>query len=288
LWRGVGQYWVEETLWFNQYEGQPQVWVALVFDSDNDDVTGKGAWIDDLKVWRYNNPAVTCGNFDPGNKGIHLSAYEMAFGAWFPTIRAGDVQVVQGLMTADAKWVRLPFLQKDGYKVDEQAYDRMVDTLCNAEISVLGMINHETLTRPLADANDPAKACNYRQEFANQAGWLAGYFKGRVNYWEVWNEPVVTARLDESHYAALLTQTSISIKSANPDAKVLFAGLEHAWNSYNNYFAEVYNRLDNEQGRARPFDIFAIHPYRHLSQLKLPPMRKRVEQVVNWFACVNV
>jgi hypothetical protein len=165
-------------------------------------------------------------------------------------------------MAADAKWVRLPFLQKDGYAVDEQAYDRMVDTLCNAGISVLGMINHETLTRPLSEADNDATAASYRQEFANQAGWLAGYFTGRVKYWEVWNEPAVTARLSESHYAALLTHTSNSIKSANPEAKVLFAGLEHAWNSYNNYFAEVYNRLDNEQGRARPFDIFAIHPYR--------------------------
>ena len=263
LWYGVGQYWVEQTVWFDQYAGQPQVWVALVFRSDNDDATGKGAWIDDLKVWRYNNPTVTCGNLDPGNKGVHLSAYEMAFGAWFPTIRAGDVQVVQGLMAADAKWVRLPFLQKDGYAVDEQAYDRMVDTLCNAGISVLGMINHETLTRPLSEADNDATAASYRQEFANQAGWLAGYFNGRVGYWEVWNEPRFTAPLNPSHYAALLTQTSNSIKSAIPDAKVLFAGLEHAWNDYDtNYFAQVYDRLDNEQGHARPFDIFAIHPYR--------------------------
>lgn len=264
-WRGVGQYWVEETLWFNQYEGQPQVWVALVFDSDNDDVTGKGAWIDDLKVWRYNNPTAICGNLDPGNKGLHLPAYELTGNpsGWYPFIRAGESQVLTGTIQTQTKWVRLPFLQKDGYAADEQAYDRMVDSFCNAGISVLGMINHETLTRPLADANDLNKACSYRIEFANQAGWLAGYFKGRVKYWQVWNEPRFTAPLNPSHYAALLTQTSNSIKSADPNAKVLFAGLEHAWNDYDTeYFAQVYRMLNDEQGSARPFDIFAIHPYR--------------------------
>jgi len=146
----------------------------------------------------------------------------------------------------------------------------MADSLCNAGISTLGLFNHETLTRYVTQANDVNMASSYRQEFVGQATWLAYHFRNRIKYWEVWNEPVVTAELSESHYAALLTQTSSSVKSANPNAKVLFAGLEHAWNSYNNYFAEVYNRLDNEQGRARPFDIFAIHPYRDANYSQAP------------------
>jgi hypothetical protein len=50
----------------------------------------------------------------------------------YPVIRAGDVQVVQGLMAAGAHWVRLPILQNNTVAIDEQGYDRMVDTLCNA------------------------------------------------------------------------------------------------------------------------------------------------------------
>lgn len=137
----------------------------------------------------------------------------------------------------------------------------MVDSLCNAGISVTGLVNHETLIRPLSEADNDTTAASYRQEFAGQATWLAYHFRTRIKYWEIWNEPRHTAPLNASHYAALLTQTSNSTKANNPNAKVLFAGLEHAWNFYNNYFLEVYNRLDDEQGHARPFDIFAIHPY---------------------------
>jgi len=232
LWYGVQQSWVDQTAWLQGYEGQPQVWIALVFRSDNDGATGKGVWIDDFKIWRYNNPAITCANLDPGNKGLNLPAYELTGtpSAWYPFIRAGESNALTGTIQTQAKWVRLPFLQKNGYAVDEQAYDRMVDSLCNAGIGVLGMINDETLTRPREDANDPTKAASYRQEFANEAGWLAGYFKGRVKYWQVWNEPYLAAQLSASNYAALLTQTSNSIKAANPDAKVVSAGLEHAWN----------------------------------------------------------
>ena len=76
LWYGVQQSWVDQTAWLQGYEGQPQVWIALVFRSDNDGATGKGAWIDDFKIWRYNTPAVTCGDLDPGNKGLHLPPYD--------------------------------------------------------------------------------------------------------------------------------------------------------------------------------------------------------------------
>jgi hypothetical protein len=268
-WWGVGQYWVDQKMWFEGYQNQPQVWIALVFRSDADATTGKGAWIDDFKIWRYNTPAVTCGDLDPGNKGVHLPPYDtFDNGAMFyPTIRSGEVKALAGTMAADAKWVRLLFNAEVTRTLDafiERDYDGMVDSLCNAGISVIGLVNHQSLERSLADANSPDEptAASYRNDFANNAAWLAQQFKGRINYWEVWNEPnAAPVDLTESHYAALLNQTYTSIKQANPNAKVLFAGLGSAWDNSRDYFQTVYARLNDQQGGARPFDIFAVHPY---------------------------
>jgi hypothetical protein len=140
----------------------------------------------------------------------------------------------------------------------------MVDSLCNAGINVLGLVNHQTLKRPLADADSPitTTAASYRSDFVSAATWYAQYFTGRITYWEVWNEPnVIPVNLTDSHYAALLKETATSVKAVNPDAKVLFAGLGSAWKDSRNYFQSVYNKLNDEQGGARPFDVFAVHPY---------------------------
>jgi len=271
FWYGVGQYWVDETAWLEGYEGLPQVWIALVFRSDSDATTGKGAWIDDFKMWRYNNRSVTCANLDPGNKAVNIGAYDKIEGVNYPIIRAGDVQVVQGLMTAGAHWVRLPILQNNTVFIDDQAYDRMIDTLCNAGIGVMPLFDHESISRSVLDANNDATAASYRTDFANRANWLASHFKGRVKYWQVWNEPVDVVPLSDSRYAALLTQTANSIKLADPNAKIVAAGLEHAWNAQEDYFRRVYLRLDQEQNGARPFDVFAIHPYNDNPQYSLDP-----------------
>ncbi len=284
VWSGTApqQQWITATVSTSSFggvplEGQPQVWVAVVFRSDPDTFTGHGAWIDDLKIWRYNNPAVTCANLDPpGNKGVNISAYDIVSNTIYPAIRSGEVQVVQGLMAADADWVRLPILQNNGVFIDDQAYDRMIDTLCNAGISVMPLFNHESITRSRDDANstDPAIAASYRIDFANRAKWLAGHFKGRVKYWQVWNEPERAFPLTDSHYAALLTQTASQIKTAeaDPNAKIVAAGLDHAWNAQDDYLRDVYVRLDNEQGHARPFDVFAVHPYNDNQQYSMNPV----------------
>ena len=59
LWWGVQPQWVEETFLISQYAGQPQVWVAFVFRSNGDGVTGKGVWIDDLSITRTALPAAS-------------------------------------------------------------------------------------------------------------------------------------------------------------------------------------------------------------------------------------
>jgi len=262
-WSGVSG-WTTYNVWFNGVTGDDSAWVAWWFHSDDDADRAEGAWIDDLEVWRYNTPSPTCGSLDAGDKGAVVSPYEKWMEIDVPIIRGGETKVVDGLVAADAHWVRMVFRQTNGL-VNQQEYDRMVDTLCASEVSVLGVVNHETLYRQ--DFNDPASAEAYRQEFADKVGFIADRFAGRITYWEVWNEenydpnpdPVETAPpyVRPSLYAPLLDAAYQSIKAANPQAKVLFGGLGSAWDDSRLYFEAVYDDL----GSPSPFDYFAVHPY---------------------------
>lgn len=72
--------WTVVRFWNPFLEGRPQVWVALRFHSENHMVDSKGVWVDDLKIWRHNNAVVTCGDRDPGNKGVVMEPYESVGG----------------------------------------------------------------------------------------------------------------------------------------------------------------------------------------------------------------
>jgi hypothetical protein len=197
-----------------------------------------------------------------GEKGIVLTPYDPTAAKPVAIIRAGDTGVVERLVAAGVHWVRLGFHAQAG-GIDLRAYDRMIDTLCAHGISVLGLLNHETLLRQDYGGAEETQVESYRAEFAGVAEFLAGYFAGRVLSWEVWNEPnlVEGAYLTPAHYAQLLQRTDGAIKRANPRAQVLFGGLASAWNDSYDYLDAVYAELDGNLQGARPFDHLALHPY---------------------------
>ncbi|NJM39648.1 MAG: hypothetical protein HC853_02185 [Anaerolineae bacterium] len=255
--------WTLRTAITDSVAGASKVWVAWVFRSSAVTHTRKGAWLDNAEVWYRKVPTVqvsSCGKRDPGIKGINLPPYDPTVGPGAPMIRPGDVSVVDHLKSSNVHWVRLEFVHQNG-QVDLIAYDRMVDTLCQEGIGVLGLVDNQTLARQ--DFNQGATAASYQAEFASRSHALALHFKGRIVFWEVWNEPnfALAAYMEAERYASLLKTASDAIKAANPDAKVLFGGLASAWNDSHTYFTRVLFELREIQQVALPFDIMAIHPY---------------------------
>jgi hypothetical protein len=239
-----------------------QFWVAWGYEGDTGEAARSGAWLDEVAVWRYSPPPVRCGDLDAGQKGLVLAPYDPTAAIPAPIIRRGDTVVVERLAAADVHWVRLG-IHAMPQGVNLADYDRMIDTLCAQGIRVLGLLNQETLARQDFDAADEATAADYDAEFASVAGFLAGYFAGRISDWEVWNEPNLAegAYLSPVRYARLLTQTAASIRATEPGAQVLFGGLASAWYDSHDYLRAVYHELDTNLGRARPFDVLAVHPY---------------------------
>jgi hypothetical protein len=268
---------------------QITIWLAWAFESQ---VGGnkEGMWLDELQVWQYDTPTAVCGNVDPGSKGIVLPPYDPTANGEVPIIRAGDTIAVDKLKAAGVHWVRLGFIRHGATSMDWQGYDRMVDTLCANGISVVGLINHETLWRQ--DYNNPGSAEAYRQTFAAQAGFMADYYKGRIRYWEIWNEQNLPADLqgafiDPIRYAPLLREAFIAIVNANYQARILFGGLASAWGDSNDYFTSVYESLNNEWGSSRPFDYFAVHPYARVDEGPNPQIYMYADQIFGYHTIID-
>ena len=99
--------------------------------------------------------------------------------------------------------------------------------------------------------------------FARFAGWAARHFRGRVQAWEVWNEP---NHPDYWHgtpadYAALLKAAYPRLKGPNPKAMVVTGASVH--NDYH-WLREVY-----EAGAQGSFDVLGVNPY--MAPADLPP-----------------
>ena len=91
-----------------------------------------------------------------------------------------------------------------------------------------------------------SKECD--AEFAKQA---VERFKGKVKYWEVFNEP--NLQMGPDKYVAVLAETSKAIKAADPDAIVLgptCCGINLKW------YAKFY-----EAGGGKLCDVVSMHDY---------------------------
>jgi len=259
---GNGEQWLEQQVVVQGIAGQANVWLAWTFAINPANAFDEGVWLDGVQIWRYQLPNLVCGNLDPGNKGIVLAPYDPTAMTIRPMVRAEDLTVVERLKAAGVDWVRLGFKETGG-TVNLRDYDRMIDTLCAQQISVLGLLNQEVLARQDFGNHDPITAAAYQTEFIDNAHFLAEYFTNRISHWEVWNEAnlVEGAFLPPARYASLLNASYQAIKRANPHAQVILGGLASAWQDSNEYLSALYIQLDQTLGGARPFDYLAVHPY---------------------------
>jgi hypothetical protein len=103
-----------------------------------------------------------------------------------------------------------------------------------------------------------------RNAFAHFARLAAARYAGRINAWEIWNEPNLkqfwAPRPSARDYAALLRSTYPAIKAANRSAVVMTGGTGWATGSPNIRSTDWYKSLYAQNAR-RYFDAAAVHPY---------------------------
>jgi hypothetical protein len=170
--------------------------------------------------------------------------------------------------TADAAaglgvgWVREDFqfsrIQPQGGAFDWSWHDRAVELFAARGVEVVGLLNGPTpgwaSGRGGASFAPPDPLA-----FARFAQAAAARYRGKVRYWQVWNEPD-NARYwqpapSPAAYAELLKAAYPAIKAGNPDAQVIAAGLVAPQPA-----AGFLQQL-HAAGAWGAFDIIAVHPY---------------------------
>lgn len=171
------------------------------------------------------------------------------------------LEAIRRLADAGVEWVRVDMgwvtYEEAGKGVYSQwAWDRadfVVDNLRANGIKVLGML---WATPGWANGgqkrevppSDPA-------DYGDIAFKAAQHFKGRVDAWEVWNEPNLDYffKGTAADYVRLLKAAYPRFKAGDPNAQVVLGGV-----SYNDtkYLRRLY-----ELGAQGHFDVMATHPY---------------------------
>jgi hypothetical protein len=253
--------------------GASSVYIMWEFISDGSG-TAAGPWIDDLSIQRYDQPAASCQNLNPGMSvpgvpgGMPVSKGLLVD----PNTEDDLAGRIQRLVASNVHWVRLEFIASPEDRtltppgrvtthisnIDLQKYDRMIDGLCANGIAVLGLIDGGTLLRQDWKSNGGIITPDYLAEFTDVAALLANYYDDRIRYWEIWNEPDFSeSRLQPGEYAELLESTYQTIKGVDATDMVLFGGLGSADPNADEYLRQVYLSLASPS----PYNVFALHPY---------------------------
>lgn len=105
--------------------------------------------------------------------------------------------------------------------------------------------------------------------WANYVRVIVDHFEGRVNTWEVWNEPDLTSYWlgTPQDYAQLLKVGYLAAKEANPNATILFGGLAYWGNPA--FYRQVLNVLAADPSAPAHdfyFDVMSLHLYSNVYQ----------------------
>jgi len=139
--------------------------------------------------------------------------------------------IIDSARDAGVEWSREEFhwdqIEPERGVFDEKMlarYDAGVDGLRARGIHILGLLAYTVAWSSGATAPDTAAE---RDDYARFAAAMAARYRGRVDHWELWNEPNLghfwAPEPDPDAYAALIAVAAPAIRAANPDA-MIFGG----------------------------------------------------------------
>jgi hypothetical protein len=196
--------------------------------------------------------------------------------------RANVVRSVQMLKDGGVTFVRQSFPWQDiepqpGYYVQNgqsswAKYDFIVDQLSQAGIGIMARVDTiPQWARPQTDdfkAYDKGPPQDFNN-YANFVGAIAARYKGRINHFQVWNEPNLNGEwggkpISPEQYGVLLKYTAEKVKAVSPTALIVTAGL--AQTTEDGVETNNLNELDfidrlYKSGAKPYFDILSVMDY---------------------------
>jgi hypothetical protein len=168
--------------------------------------------------------------------------------------------------------VRQPFdwsrVEREPGEYDFSVYDDYVGKAAAAGVSVLPILAR--LPTPHAQAIDRAAYARFVAAAVGRYGPAGSFWSAHpdvpflpVHAWQIWNEPNIRnwwpGRVNAAAYVALLRAGARAVRSVDPGAEVVAAGLPNSKNlgvPFLRYLDDMYRA-----GAKGLFDTLAIHPY---------------------------
>lgn len=198
--------------------------------------------------------------------------------------RSGELDRIDALgvrlLRRDFLWADL---EPSAGSYDFAAEDAAVDDSRARGLTTIGILAYDApWASPDGDVDSPPDP----ETFAAFAEATAKHFAGRVDLWEIWNEPNNGVRFwkpreDGAEYARLLAAAYPAVKRGNPSATVLLGGLIYHYEGIvtdaATFLGDAFT-YDPELGRW--FDVLALHPYAHYPPQATPEQDDGREQPV--------
>jgi hypothetical protein len=205
-------------------------------------------------------PATATPEVLPSPFGVNLS--------YDTSSRPADIhRLIDRMADLHVQWARVGLDALDAKSTDGRLdvgfADDVVDRLRQRGMGVLLLLGGSRRACTVSVAEDGYVNCppdrSREQQYGRYVEQFVDHFKGRVIYFESWNEPNDKAYWvtgpDPADYARVLSVQYPAVKRANPEARVLFASTgatDLPWT------AQALAALGGE----RPYDEVALHPYR--------------------------
>jgi hypothetical protein len=164
------------------------------------------------------------------------------------------------------------YRDEGGVPTDYSEIDRQVTEAVKRHIAVLPVV----MVAPAWDARhpgdfasppaDPAPYANFNGALVRRYGPNGAFWtehpelpKRPIRYWQIWNEPSLRPFWSDQPFAAdyveLLRAARMAIKTEDPGARIVLAGLPNkSWSA----LEKIY-----QAGGRKLFDITAFHPFTH-------------------------
>ncbi len=183
---------------------------------------------------------------------------------------ASAVGEIAAVAELGAGWVRFDvdwsWIERRRGRYDWTATDRGVDAARAAGLRVLAVLAYTPSWARAAGTTDKHPPDD-PQAFARFATTAAQRYAGRVEAWQVWNEPNTAAfwrpRPDAEAYAALALPAVDAIRRVDPDVTIVSAGLAAVGDlpDGSEQSQARYLRDLDEADALGVFDAIGLHPY---------------------------
>lgn len=195
-----------------------------------------------------------------------------AFGMAVPHLVHGRLIDAVARYNMGIRWIRRDITWENIEKIRGVFDFSEIDTVVNRDIgsgtNVLGILDYSNLLyikNPNATTSYPPDTLEY---FGNYVTQTVTHFKGRINVWEIWNEPngptFWKPQPNPREFGKLVLEAAQKIRAADPSAKIMLGGM--VGNSDPVFFSLRPWGFLEDLLRIYPdivkyIDIYAIHPY---------------------------